>query len=506
MFDPNFDSAGDKFKEECGLIGVWNHREAANIAYLGLYAQQHRGQEGAGVVSLDLPARAIAVDGSHRPPESYERGTLCAHRGLGLVNDVFGGFDFTTLPGSHSIGHVRYTTAGGNILANVQPFTAEVSCGKVAIAHNGNLINTDQLRGELIREGAILNSTSDTELILHLLARSPRKAQQRGAAVIEAVIASLQRVRGAYSLLLLFEDRLLAVRDAQGLRPLSLGILDGGVVVASETCAFDLVGAKFLRDVAPGEIVDISGENEIRSYFPFGVQKEASCVFEYVYFARPDSNIYGRNVYRVRRAMGEELAREHPAQADLVVPVPDSGMTAALGYAHESKIPLELGLIRNHYVGRTFIEPKQIIRDFGVKVKLNPNPELLRGKSVVVVDDSIVRGTTSKKLIDLIRQAGAREVHLRISSPPTTDPCYYGIDTPQKGELIASRMSIEEIRAYLGVESIAYLSVAGMYRAVAAAEPKDGENIGRKFCDACFTGVYPVGTPLNYSKRQADLL
>lgn len=470
----------DKFREECGLIGIWKHHEAANLSYLGLYAQQHRGQEGAGVVSLDLSSREFAV-----------------HKGLGLVQDVFGNFDFSSLPGDAAIGHVRYTTAGGNKLANVQPFYGELACGRVAVAHNGNLINADALRESLIEQGAIFSATSDTEIILHLLARGARSVP-----TIELVIGTLKQLRGAYSLLLLLDDRMIAVRDPAGFRPLVLGKVDGAIVVASETCALDLIGAQYLRDVEPGEVVEISGDGEMHSYYPFPRVRESACVFEYVYFARPDSNIFGRNVYAVRKQMGVELAREHPIKADYIIPVPDSGTTAAIGYAQESKTALELGLIRNHYVGRTFIEPKQSIRDFGVKIKLNPNPELLRDKSIVIVDDSIVRGTTSKKLVKMLRAAGAREVHMRISSPPTIDPCYYGIDTPSKDELIAAQKSIPETAQYIGVDSLAYLSIDGLYRAVAQANGQPGQG---RFCDACFTGNYPVGTPIEYAKKQGAL-
>lgn len=467
----------DKFKEECGLVGVWNHKEAANIAYLGLYAQQHRGQEGAGVVALDRgrsPAFSI-------------------HRGLGLVSDVFSDFKFSSLPGTAAIGHVRYTTAGGSKLANVQPFLAEISCGTAALAHNGNLINADILKRELISRGAIFGSTSDTEVILHLLARG-----NRNVLLTEIIIEALKVIKGAFSLVMLFEDRLVAVRDPNGLRPLCLGRLGDAFVVASETCALDLVGAEYVRDIAGGELVEISGDGVVKSYFPFGMTRETPCVFEYVYFARPDSYIFGRNVYPVRYRMGEELAREHPVDADLVVPVPDSGLTAALGYSRASGISIEMGLIRNHYVGRTFIEPLQSIRDFGVKIKLNPNREILGGKRVIVIDDSIVRGTTSRKIVDMIRRAGASEIHMRISSPPTTDPCFYGIDTPSKEELIASRDDVEEIRKFIGADSLGYLSIEGLYKAVQA---KPG-----KFCDACFTGQYPIGKPSQYNgKKQLDI-
>ncbi len=469
----------DSFREECGLMGVWNHHEAANLAYLGLYAQQHRGQEGAGVVSLDRQSKVMSV-----------------HRGLGLVSDIFSTFDFSALPGDVSIGHVRYTTAGGHRLANVQPFQAEIAMGKVAIAHNGNLINADKLREQLIAQGAIFSATSDTEIVLHLLARAPKHLP-----VIEGVIKSLQDLRGAFSLLILLEDRLIAVRDPAGFRPLVIGSLHDGVVIASETCALDLIGAEYVRDVQPGEMVEITSQGSIRSYFPFPHSRESACIFEYVYFARPDSQIFGRNVYTIRKQMGIELAREFPVTADLVVPVPDSGVPAALGFSQESKIPLEMGLIRNHYVGRTFIEPKQSIRDFGVKIKLNPISEMLEGKSIVIVDDSIVRGTTSRKLVKMIRAAGAREVHMRISSPPTTDPCYYGIDTPSKEELIASHKSAEEIAEFIGVDSLAYLTIDGLYRAV----DKAGNGGRGKFCDACFTGDYPIGTPNDHATRQGRL-
>lgn len=469
----------DKFHDECGLMAVWNHAEAANLAYLGLYAQQHRGQEGAGVVS-------VHHNGSSEPHFSV-------HKGLGLVADVFADFDFSRLPGSVAVGHVRYTTAGGNKLANVQPFVADISLGYTAVAHNGNLVNADELRQQMIREGSIFATTSDTETILHLLARGDREQP-----LAENVIGALQRLQGAFSLLLLFEDRLMAVRDRHGLRPLAMGTLHGAKVFASETCAFDLIGAKYERDVAPGELIEILRDGSMRSFFPFGFAREAPCIFEFVYFARPDSNVFGKNVYQLRKNMGAELARENRVAADLVTAVPDSGTAAAIGYAEASGIPLEMGLVRNHYVGRTFIEPKQSIRDFGVKIKLNPNPELLKGRSVVVVDDSIVRGTTSKKLVAMLRQAGAREIHLRISSPPTTDPCYYGIDTPDKAELIAAKHSIEEIARYIGVDSLGYLSLDGLYRAV-------GSTPG-KFCDACFSGKYPAGSPVSISPKRQQLL
>ena len=368
-----------------------------------------------------------------------------------------------------------------------------IAPGNVAIAHNGNLVNADTLRSELIQDGAIFSATSDTEVILHLLSR----LSEPGTPLIETVISTLKKIKGAYSLLFLFEDRLIAARDPNGFRPLCIGQLDGALVVASETCAFDLVGATYLRDVNPGELVEITGVSQMKSYQPFPHTKISPCIFEYVYFARPDSKVFGKNVYEVRKAMGHELAKEQPVEADVVVPVPDSGMTAAIGYSEESHIPFELGLIRNHYVGRTFIEPKQSIRDFGVKIKLNANPGVLEGKRIIVIDDSIVRGTTSRKLVQMLRAAGAREIHMRISAPPTTDPCYYGVDTPEKGELIASHKSVPEIATYLGVDTLAYLSVDGLYRAV--------DSVRGKFCDACFTGRYPVGTPSDHENKQVNL-
>lgn len=469
----------DKFHDECGLMAVWNHPEAANLTYLGLYAQQHRGQEGAGVVSVDRNGDDL--------PHFY------VHKGLGLVADVFGSFDFTKLPGAVSIGHVRYTTAGGNRLANVQPFVADIALGHTAVAHNGNLTNADDLRRELIEQGSIFASTSDTETILHLLAHGDKDQP-----LVESVIAALQKIKGAFSLLMLFEDRLMVCRDMHGLRPLAIGDLNGATIFASETCAFDLIGATYVRDVEPGELIEVFRDGSMKSYYPFGFSRPAPCIFEFVYFARPDSKVFGKNVYQLRKNMGRELAVEKPVVADLVTAVPDSGVAAAIGYAEAAKIPYEMGLVRNHYVGRTFIEPKQSIRDFGVKIKLNPNRDVLAGKSIVVVDDSIVRGTTSKKLVAMLRQAGAREIHLRISSPPTTSPCYYGIDTPDKHELIASKHSIEEIAEYIGVDSLAYLSMEGLYRAV--------ESTQGSFCDACFSGNYPAGTPVQIKPKRQQML
>lgn len=449
----------DKFHDECGLFGVWNHAEAANVTYLGLYALQHRGQESAGIA---------ATDGSGFHVE----------KAMGWVADVFSPERLRRLPGHRAIGHVRYSTAGSSNLRNAQPITASTARGPIAIAHNGNLTNAEDLRRSMEREGAIFQSNSDTEVILHLLARAPAGPLE------EQLPQVLAQVQGAYSLLLLTRDGLYAVRDRHGFRPLSLGRLGDSWIVASETCALDLMEATPERDVEPGELVVIRGDG-LRSLRAFPPAERLHCVFEYVYFARPDSVLWGRTVHTVRRAFGHQLAREHPVAADVVIPVPDSGMSAALGFAEESGTRFELGLIRNHYVGRTFIEPKQGIRHFGVKIKLNPMREMLEGQRVVVVDDSIVRGTTSRKIVKMIRGAGAREVHMRISSPPIHWPCYYGIDTPTRKELIAASHGPDEVRRYLGADSLGHLSLDGMLKATGGAPGA--------FCHACFTGDYRVG-------------
>ncbi len=449
----------DKFHDECGLFGIWNHPEAANVTYLGLYALQHRGQESAGIA---------ATDGA----------SFHVERAMGWVADVFSPERLRRLPGHRAIGHVRYSTAGSSNLKNAQPIMANTARGPIAIAHNGNLTNAERLRAEMERQGAIFQSTSDTEVILHLLARAPAGPLE------EQLVFALTQVTGAYSLVLLTPDCLYAVRDPHGFRPLTLGRFGEAWVVASETCALDLMEAEYVREVEPGEILAI-GDEGVRSFRPFPPGERLQCVFEYVYFARPDSTLWGRNVHAVRKSMGHQLAREHPVEADIVIPVPDSGMGAALGFSEESGIPFELGLIRNHYVGRTFIEPKQGIRHFGVKVKLNPVRETLGGRRVVVVDDSIVRGTTSRKIVKMIRNAGAREVHVRISSPPIQWPCYYGIDTPTRKELIAASHHADEIRRYLGTDTLGYLSLDGMLKAT-GSDPAN-------FCHACFTGNYRVG-------------
>ena len=450
----------DKFHEECAVVGLIGTPQAANYSYLSLYSMQHRGQEGAGIVS---------TDGSK----------MFSYRDMGLVADIFDEATLAMLPGSAAVGHTRYATCGSSDFQNLQPLVANFGDHSYAIAHNGNLVNTVELRSALARDGAIFSTTSDTEVI---------------RPIIERVAAALRQVKGAYSLVVLTLDGLVAVRDPAGVRPLSVGRTETGHVVASETCAFDLIGAKFVRDIEPGEILHISPTGAMTSDKSLQTGRHAFCVFEYVYFSRPDSTFGGRNVYIVRKQLGVELAKEHPAEADLVIPVPDSGVPAAVGYAQQCKLPLDLGLIRNHYVGRTFIEPQQSIRDFGVKIKLNPNKDLLSGKRIVVVDDSIVRGTTSKKIVKMLRNAGAKEIHFRISSPPTQGPCHYGIDTPSRDELIASTHSLEQTREFIEADTLGYLSVEGMYRAVNS--PREG------FCDACFTLNYPLGEPVSQGPEE----
>lgn len=451
----------DKFHDECGVFGIYGHTEAANLTYLGLHALQHRGQEGAGICSSD--GRQLFIEKS-----------------MGLVADIFSEKRLKRLPGAIAIGHNRYSTAGSSSLKNVQPIMVNFSLGSLAIAHNGNLVNALELRNELESKGAIFQSSSDSEVIVHLIASS------RAGSLPERLIDAVKVISGAFSLLIMTENELIAVRDSYGFRPLSIGRYDGAYVVASETCALDLIGAKYLRDVEPGEMVVIN-ENGISSLRPLHSPRQAFCIFEFIYFSRPDSNIFGNiNVDGVRKELGRQLARENGVDADIVIPVPDSGVPAALGYSNESNIPFDFGLIRNHYVGRTFIEPRQSIRHFGVKIKLNPVRKLLEGKRVLVVDDSIVRGTTSKKIVKMIREGGgAKEVHLRISSPPTIGPCFYGIDTPTRKELIASTHSIDEIRKYITATSLSYLSLEGLLKVVPDSE---------KFCTACFDDKYPVLT------------
>lgn len=442
----------------CGIFGIYNHPEAANLVYLGLHGLQHRGQEGSGIVSSD-------------------GNTLYCEKGMGLVSEIFKGEVISRLKGHSAIGHNRYSTYGESVIENVQPVAVNYALGSMALAHNGNLVNAHYLQSELEAYGSIFQSTIDSEVIVHLIAISKERT------LLERVIDALHRVRGAYSLLILTEKDLIGVRDTYGFRPLSLGEKDGAYVLASETCAFDLIGAKFIRDILPGEIIVINNSG-INSYIPFPKTREAMCIFEHIYFARPDSHIFGENVNIVRRKMGLQLAREEGVDADIVIPVPDSGVPAALGYSEGSGIPFDNGLIRSHYVGRTFIEPKQSIRHFGVRLKLNPVRDVLEGKRVVVVDDSIVRGTTSRKLVSMIREAGAREVHMRIASPPVRFPCFYGIDTPERKELIASRMSVDEICRHLTADTLGYLSIEGMLKAVSSASDR--------FCTACFSGEYPI--------------
>jgi amidophosphoribosyltransferase len=461
----------DDFHEECGVFGVWGHPEAANLTYLGLYALQHRGQESAGIAASN--GKSIKL-----------------HRGMGLVADVFNSENLASLEGRAAIGHNRYSTAGSTSINNCQPLKVAYSGGELALAHNGNLVNFEELRERLESAGSIFQSSSDSEVIIHLVAGS------NAPSLPERVAEALSQVRGAYSLVVLTEKGLVAARDPLGFRPLVLGRLDGAVAIASETCAFDLVHAEYVREIEPGEIVLVNDEG-IRSIRPFPAAPPRRCIFEYVYFARPDSSLYGRNVYQVRKLQGRALARECPVEADIVVPVPDSGNAAALGYAEESKLPFEMGLVRSHYVGRTFIEPRQSIRHFGVKIKFNPVTELLRDRRIVLVEDSLVRGTTLRKVIPMLRQAGAREVHMRIAAPPTTNSCFYGIDTPNHEELLASSHSIEEIRSWIGADSLAYLSWDGLYSFLGAQ--REG------FCDACFTGNYPVEIPGRRRPQQLPL-
>jgi len=452
----------------CGIVGVYGHSEAANITYLGLHALQHRGQEAAGIVTSD-------GDRFHLSKRE------------GLVGDAFGKGELEGLPGHLAIGHVRYSTAGDSSLRNAQPFAVEYAHGSVAVAHNGNLVNANDLKRRLELDGSIFQSGTDSEVIVHLLARG------REPDIETRIVNALRQVEGAYSLVFLAESKLIAARDPRGFRPLLLGRLKDAFVFASETVAFDLIEAEFIREVEPGEVVVVDAKG-LRSFKPWPEEAKRFCVFEHVYFARPDSNIDGRSVYRVREMLGRTLAKEHPVEADVVIPVPDSGTAAAIGYARESGIPYDQGLIRSHYVGRTFIEPQQSIRHFGVKLKLNAVREVLNGKRVVVVDDSIVRGTTSRKIVKMLRNAGAREVHMRISSPPTTHPCYYGIDTPTRSELIASSHTPDEIARYITCDSLGYLSRDGMMAAVAAAGggPPGKSLPGAHYCDACFTGHYPI--------------
>ena len=451
----------DKFKDECGVFGIFGHPEAANLTYLGLYALQHRGQESAGIATADGEKIRIS-------------------RAMGHVAEAFDERALEGLPGHIAVGHTRYSTAGESKLQNAQPILIDCAHGQIAIAHNGNLVNARELRDRLVHDGSIFQTSSDTEVVLHLYARS------REHTVEDAIVDSISQVSGAFSLALLTKDRLIAARDPHGFRPLSMGEFQGTLVFASETCAFDLIGATYLRDVEPGELVVIS-DGGLRSLRPFPPAPLAHCVFEHVYFARPDSYVFGKSVNEVRTEMGRILARESPVEADVICPIPDSGVCGATGFSDASGVPMEMGLIRNHYVGRTFIQPQQAIRHFSVKIKLNPVRSVLEGKRVVLIDDSIVRGTTSRKIVKMVRAAGAKEVHMRIACPPTISPCFYGVDTPSKSELIAATHSTEEIREFIEADSLAYLSLDGLLQSVA---PEGGS-----YCTSCYTGNYPIAFP-----------
>ena len=455
------DDTVDKFKDECGVFGIFGHPDAAHMTYLGLYALQHRGQESAGI--------AVASDGR-----------LKQARAMGYVSDVFKEDVLSSLVGRSAIGHVRYSTFGDSRVVNAQPLLIECSHGQIALCHNGNLVNAAELRDELVRQGSIFQTNSDTEVVLHLYAKSTAKLTE------DALVESVSRVKGAFSLALLTPDSLIAVRDPHGFRPLALGKLGDAYVVCSETCAMDLIGATYEREIEPGEVLVIDRDGP-HSYKPFTPTPAAHCVFEHVYFARPDSYVFGQSVNEVRTNLGRLLAVESGVEADVVVPIPDSGLCAAVGYAESSGIPLRMGLIRNHYVGRTFIQPQQSIRGFKVKVKLNTVRSIIEGKRVVLVDDSIVRGTTSQKIVRMVKAVGAREVHMRISCPPTVSPCYYGIDTPHRDQLIAAEHSVEEIRNYLGADSLSYLSLEGLRESVGVTHPN--------YCTACYTREYPVAPP-----------
>ena len=455
----------------CGIFGIFNHKDAANIVYLGLHALQHRGQESAGIASSDGDA-------------------ILSHRQMGLVSDIFNETTLRRLKGNSAIGHVRYSTAGSSNIGNAQPLVVEYSKGFIALAHNGNLTNAKIIKDELESYGSIFQSSTDTEVIIHLVALSHENS------TLDRLIAALRRLEGSYSLLVLTDRELIAVRDPYGFRPLVLGRLKDSYVVSSETCAFDLVEAEYLREIEPGEILHIT-RDDVKSYMPFKKVNKKRCIFEYIYFARPDSFMFGKTVYTVRKALGRELARDTHVEADMVIPIPDSGIGAAIGYSQETGIPFELGLIRNHYVGRTFIEPEESIRHFGVKLKLNAVRDVVKGKRIVVIDDSIVRATTGRKIIKMLRQYGAKEVHFRVSSPPTEYPCFYGIDTPSRGELIASSHSPEEINKYMESDTLEYLTVDGMKRAL--------DNGEYSYCDACFSGAYPSKFPWGMELEQMEL-
>jgi amidophosphoribosyltransferase len=453
----------DKIKDECGVFGIFGHPEAANLTYLGLYALQHRGQESAGIAASD-------------------GGEIRISKAMGYVADAFSEKTLEKLPGRIAIGHVRYSTAGDSKIDNAQPILIDCAHGQIAIGHNGNLVNASELKDELVNRGSIFQTSTDTEVILHLYARS------RAGSTDEAIVEAISHVQGAFSLVLMTRNRLIAVRDPHGFRPLAVGRLGDAVIVCSETCALDLIGATYVRDVEPGEAVIVSASG-VKSFKPFAPAPSAQCIFEHVYFARPDSYVFGESVNEVRTNLGRLLAREQPADADVIVPVPDSGVCAAIGFAEESGIPMRVGLIRNHYVGRTFIEPQQSIRHFGVRVKLNPVRSILAGKRVVLVDDSLVRGTTSRKIVKMVKAAGATEVHMRISCPPTVSPCFYGIDTPKRSELIAATHTLADIQKYIEADTLGYLSLEGLLSSVGTRRSS--------YCTSCYTGQYPVAFPRN---------
>ncbi len=452
----------ETIRHHCGVFAIANHPEAANMTYLGLYALQHRGQESAGIVTSD----------------SDNGGRARKYVGMGKVAEVFDETTVRALGGDRAVGHVRYSTTGQSDLRNAQPIHSEYHAGWVAVAHNGNLVNTLSMRSELEAKGSIFHSTTDSEILVHLL------AHDQSGDFVNAVKTAVRRMRGAFSMVIMNQDCVIGVRDPLGVRPLTMGTLDDATIFASETCALDIIGATPVRTVEPGEMVIVDRTGNVSSIRYAQEERYAQCIFEYIYFSRPDSSIYGVSVYPVRKNIGRVLSEECPIDADLVVPVPDSSIVAAIGYSEVSGIPMEWGLIRNHYIGRTFIEPTQRIRDFGARIKYNPVPGVLDGKRVIIVDDSIVRGTTMRKIVKMIRRAGAKEVHLRISAPTWTHPCFYGIDTPQRSKLIGATHTLEEIRKHLRVESIHYITVEGLHKAVGA---KDGE-----YCDACFTGKYPI--------------
>jgi len=455
----------------CGIFGIFNHKDAANLTYLGLHALQHRGQESAGISSTD----------------GY---TVTTYREMGLVSDIFDADVLQKLKGNAAVGHVRYSTAGSSNIGNAQPLSVEYSQGYLAIAHNGNLTNARIIKDELQNYGSIFQSTTDTEVIIHLIALSHENS------TLERLTSALKRIEGSYSLVLLTNKELIVARDPLGFRPLALGKIKDAYAVSSETCAFDLMGARYMREVEPGEIIHIS-HNGMKSYKPFKKTDPQFCIFEYIYFARPDSFMFGETVYSVRKDLGRQLAKDTHVDADMVIAIPDSGIGAAIGYSQETGLPFELGLIRNHYVGRTFIEPEESIRHFGVKLKLNAVHDIVKGKRIIVIDDSIVRATTGRKIIKMLRQYGAKEIHFRVSSPPTTHPCFYGIDTPSRTELIASSHTVREINKYMGSDTLRYLTTESLRRAVGS------DNY--TFCDACFSGKYPSKFPWGMELEQMEL-